>query len=136
MFEKPDLNARRASIFRTRKTFPSCFLPQNNEHFIDDSFPPSERTLFYDTTDPENHQVSKWLRPHQIACESNVPWTVFRTPFPSDISQGEISCCAYGNLHIFSFSPFFLLDAFFPCFVISILEVSFLRFYLHLFWMG
>ena len=37
-------------------------------------------------------QVDQWLRPNEIATDSTdskVPWTVFRTPLPSDISQGN-----------------------------------------------
>ncbi len=59
---------------------------------MDDSFPPSQRSLFYDEPSTD-HQVSRWLRPHQIACDTTVPWTVFRTPFPSDISQGVLGNC-------------------------------------------
>ena len=66
------------------------FCKENREDFIDDSFPPSPKSLFYNTEDPSNHTVSRWLRPHQISCDNKVPWTVFRTPFPSDISQGRI----------------------------------------------
>ncbi len=65
------------------------FCKENSEPFVDDSFPPSQRSLFYDEPSSDL-QVSMWLRPHQIASEtSDVPWTVFRTPFPSDISQGN-----------------------------------------------
>ncbi len=31
--------------------------PQNKERFVDDSFPPSKRSLFYEPDDPTNHQV-------------------------------------------------------------------------------
>ena len=66
------------------------FCKENREDFIDDSFPPSPKSLFYKIDDPSNHTVSRWLRPHQISCDNKVPWTVFRTPFPSDISQGRL----------------------------------------------
>lgn len=34
----------------------------------------------------------QWLRPQQIAMEEdgNLKWAVFRTPLPSDISQGVL----------------------------------------------
>eukprot|EP00095_Tigriopus_kingsejongensis_P005938 maker-scaffold316_size209483-snap-gene-1.35 protein:Tk05938 transcript:maker-scaffold316_size209483-snap-gene-1.35-mRNA-1 annotation:"PREDICTED: calpain-D-like" len=61
--------------------------------FVDDSFPPAPKSLFFDPKDPSNHQVSRWLRPRQIASDNSVPWTLFRTPFPSDISQGILGNC-------------------------------------------
>lgn len=63
------------------------------DSFVDDSFPPAPKSLFHDTKDPSNHQVSRWLRPHQIASDNRVQWTLFRTPFPSDISQGILGNC-------------------------------------------
>ena len=71
------------------------FCKENREDFIDDSFPPSPKSLFCNTEDPANHTVSRWLRPHQISCDNKVPWTVFRTPFPSDISQGRSQTQTY-----------------------------------------
>ena len=40
-------------------------------------------------------KVHQWLRPNEISSEgsSNVMWTVFRTPLPSDISQGILGNC-------------------------------------------
>lgn len=39
----------------------------------------------------------QWRRPHQInvdsSVDSNLPWAVFRTPLPSDISQGVLGNC-------------------------------------------
>ena len=34
---------------------------QNRIPFVDDEFPPSPRSLFYNTEDPSNHQVSHWI---------------------------------------------------------------------------
>ena len=40
------------------------------------------------------HQVTQWLRPSEMAdSASRVPWAVFRTPLPSDISQGILGNC-------------------------------------------
>ena len=39
-------------------------------------------------------QVDHWLRPSEIATDSSdskITWTVFRTPLPSDISQGNLA---------------------------------------------
>ena len=62
---------------------------------MDDEFPPSKRSLFYNSQDSSNnHQVTQWLRPNEIAENaSKVPWAVFRTPLPSDISQGILGNC-------------------------------------------
>ena len=116
-------------------------LLQNRHTFVDDEFPPSSKSLFYNPSDSSNHQVSNyyakesssalpscyrlgahsmyyvttylctsthnfffsffsgklqvdhWLRPNEIATDSSdskVSWTVFRTPLPSDISQGIV----------------------------------------------
>ena len=47
--------------------------------------------------DHQKTQVDFWLRPSEIATDSSgdskVPWTVFRTPLPSDISQGILGNC-------------------------------------------
>ncbi len=73
------------------------FCENSGELFVDDGFPPAPKSLFYDAgDDPNNRQVAKWLRPHQINSGLNnleVAWTVFRTPFPSDISQGILGNC-------------------------------------------
>lgn len=64
---------------------------QNNEPFVDDSFPPAPKSLYYNPGESkdQNHVV-QWLRPHQINTEgdSKIKWAIFRTPLPSDISQG------------------------------------------------
>ena len=74
------------------------------EPFVDDSFPPTERSLYYSPeTGPgleaepsrEATTVCQWLRPGQILAEGEprVKWSVFRTPRPSDISQGVLGNC-------------------------------------------
>ena len=67
--------------------------------FVDDSFPPAPRSLSFKPDTPGIHsKVSKWLRPDQIALASSegmmaVKWEVFRTPLPTDISQGVLGNC-------------------------------------------
>ena len=73
------------------------------DSFVDDSFPPSGKSLYYNSQCPtlepeqakERHSVTQWLRPHQILAEGDqkIKWTVFRTPLPSDISQGILGNC-------------------------------------------
>ena len=39
--------------------------------------------------------MDQWLRPNEITCdpyEEQIKWAVFRTPMPSDISQGNFYC--------------------------------------------
>ena len=73
--------------------------------FVDDEFPPANKSLFYnaqhktteDSEDCGNVHVTQWLRPNQISASDSqndaIPWTVFRTPLPSDISQGILGNC-------------------------------------------
>ncbi|XP_054261302.1 calpain-D-like [Macrosteles quadrilineatus] len=72
------------------------FCKENNEPFVDDSFPPAPKSLYYNPGDSkdQNHVV-QWLRPHQINTEgdSKLKWAIFRTPLPSDISQGVLGNC-------------------------------------------
>ncbi|XP_070552553.1 calpain-15-like [Ptychodera flava] len=72
------------------------FCKEYKSPFVDDSFPPAPKSLFY-STDTKDSRVHRWLRPSQIACQSHgeykIPWTVFRTPMPSDISQGILGNC-------------------------------------------
>ncbi|OTF74215.1 calcium-dependent cysteine protease-like protein, partial [Euroglyphus maynei] len=77
-----------------------------NSHmkFVDDSFPPSDQSLYHqlqpsttiiNTLRLNTGQV-QWLRPHQIQSDissSQVRWAVFRTPLPSDILQGVLGNC-------------------------------------------
>lgn len=73
------------------------YCKDNNEYFIDDSFPPAFKSLYYNPNSPsssEPNPVVQWLRPHEINCDGgNFPWAVFRTPLPSDICQGVLGNC-------------------------------------------
>lgn len=70
---------------------------ENNELFVDDSFPPAAKSLYYNpncTSNTESNPVVQWRRPHEINCDGgNFSWTVFRTPLPSDICQGVLGNC-------------------------------------------
>ena len=91
-------------MFKLVCTSTKCISCQNKEQFVDDSFPPLPKSLFYDTADiaPKFDVVKQWLRPKDIAgldwSERNIPWTVFRTPRPSDISQGILGNCWYAEM--------------------------------------
>ncbi|XP_070171906.1 calpain-D isoform X2 [Polyergus mexicanus] len=73
------------------------YCKETNEPFVDDSFPPAPKSLYYNPADTKDNHVVQWRRPHQINVDSNVdsklPWAVFRTPLPSDISQGVLGNC-------------------------------------------
>ncbi|KAM8720044.1 hypothetical protein ACLKA7_006146 [Drosophila subpalustris] len=70
----------------------------NNELFVDDSFPPAPKSLYYNpgSSVPDgSNPVVQWRRPHEINCDGGAypPWAVFRTPLPSDICQGVLGNC-------------------------------------------
>lgn len=72
------------------------YCKENNELFVDDSFPPAPRSLYYNPgANNEGNPVVQWRRPHEINCDggSFPPWAVFRTPLPSDICQGVLGNC-------------------------------------------
>nr|CAD7198188.1 unnamed protein product [Timema douglasi] len=68
---------------------------ENNEPFVDDSFPPAPKSLYYCPSENKDNHVVQWLRPHQIVTEGDakMEWAVFRRPLPSDISQGVLGNC-------------------------------------------
>ncbi|XP_069679392.1 calpain-D-like [Periplaneta americana] len=68
---------------------------ENKEPFVDDSFPPAPKSLYYNPAETKDNHVVQWLRPHEIVMEgdSKLKWAVFRTPLPSDISQGVLGNC-------------------------------------------
>lgn len=69
------------------------YCKENNELFVDDSFPPAAKSLYYNpnATSSSENPVVQWRRPHEINCDGgNFPWAIFRTPLPSDICQGRI----------------------------------------------
>ncbi|XP_066999894.2 calpain-D [Anabrus simplex] len=68
---------------------------ENKEPFVDDSFPPAPKSLYYNPAETKDNHVVQWLRPHEIVMESEckLKWAVFRTPLPSDISQGVLGNC-------------------------------------------
>lgn len=63
--------------------------------FVDDSFPPAPKSLYYNpATNIDGNPVVQWRRPHEINSDGGFPpWTVFRTPLPSDICQGVLGNC-------------------------------------------
>ncbi|XP_012255764.2 calpain-D-like isoform X2 [Athalia rosae] len=73
------------------------YCKETNEPFVDDSFPPAPKSLYYNPAETKDNHVVQWRRPHQINVDSGVdsklPWAVFRTPLPSDISQGVLGNC-------------------------------------------
>ncbi|XP_021707581.1 calpain-D isoform X2 [Aedes aegypti] len=72
------------------------YCKENSELFVDDSFPPATKSLYYNpTSNIEANPVVQWLRPHEISCDGGnfPPWAVFRTPLPSDICQGVLGNC-------------------------------------------
>jgi len=67
---------------------------KTGDPFVDDSFPPAPRSLYYNPklSTSNGDLVSQWLRPKTIVTEQggeSLSWAVFRTPLPSDISQGN-----------------------------------------------
>uniref|UniRef100_A0A182UCU1 Calpain catalytic domain-containing protein n=1 Tax=Anopheles melas TaxID=34690 RepID=A0A182UCU1_9DIPT len=72
---------------------------ENGQAFVDDSFPPATKSLYYQpSSNIECNPVAQWRRPHEILCEGGnqstaPPWAVFRTPLPSDICQGVLGNC-------------------------------------------
>lgn len=73
------------------------YCKETNESFVDDSFPPAPKSLYYNPAETKDNHVVQWRRPHQINVDSTVdsklPWAVFRKPLPSDISQGVLGNC-------------------------------------------
>ncbi|XP_017877293.1 calpain-D-like [Ceratina calcarata] len=73
------------------------YCKETNEPFVDDSFPPAPKSLYYNPAETKDNHVVQWRRPHQINVDSSVdtklPWAVFRKPLPSDISQGVLGNC-------------------------------------------
>jgi calpain-15 len=67
----------------------------NNESFVDDSFPPAPKSLYYKPGTNHDTHVAQWLRPNAVVMHeySDFEWTVFRNPSPSDISQGVLGNC-------------------------------------------
>uniref|UniRef100_A0A1B0CTR7 Calpain-D n=2 Tax=Lutzomyia longipalpis TaxID=7200 RepID=A0A1B0CTR7_LUTLO len=69
---------------------------ENGELFVDDSFPPAPRSLYYNpNSNTDSNPVVQWRRPSEINCDGGnfPPWAVFRTPLPSDICQGVLGNC-------------------------------------------
>ncbi|CAG0883680.1 unnamed protein product, partial [Darwinula stevensoni] len=68
----------------------------NKIPFVDPSFPPAPKSLYYKMKGAgDRSEVYQWLRPNDIATDINpgVKWAVYRTPLPSDITQGILGNC-------------------------------------------
>lgn len=72
------------------------FNSQNNEAFVDDSFPPSASSLSLDPSKPLCKDPVFWYRPHELISVDGTrmqSWAVYRTPMPDDIIQGVLGNC-------------------------------------------
>lgn len=76
-----------------------AFCQTTSISFVDDSYPPLDRSLYY-TNEAKGQQSRpqhvKWQRPSEMTFDpalASVKWAVFRTPMPSDISQGILGNC-------------------------------------------
>ena len=73
------------------------YCTKNNEKFVDDSFPPCDKSLFIDPKKkPRNLANIKWLSPDKIKTDqkySNLRWTIYSYPSSFDIKQGELGDC-------------------------------------------
>ncbi|KAL3267049.1 hypothetical protein HHI36_011191 [Cryptolaemus montrouzieri] len=67
------------------------------QSFIDESFRPCPSSLYYNPAETEELHVVKWRRVKDIMVDDgpdkDLPWTVFRRPHISDISQGVLGNC-------------------------------------------
>ncbi|KAH7695192.1 calpain D [Aphelenchoides avenae] len=67
----------------------------NNQTFVDDGFPHSNRSIG-NVSDLERRDLDiVWLRPQQIVTRDGMkyPWSVFNDPQPTDIEQGHVGNC-------------------------------------------
>lgn len=77
----------------------SLIIFQNKEQFIDDSFPPLPKSLYYEPNKIEagKNEVTQWLRPNNINAGDGFgkvqQWSVFRKPKACDITQGILGNC-------------------------------------------
>ncbi|XP_030382304.1 calpain-D isoform X2 [Scaptodrosophila lebanonensis] len=82
---------------RTKWEYIIQYCRDTNELFVDDSFPPAPKSLYYNpgSSAADGNPVVQWRRPHEINCDGGAypPWAVFRTPLPSDICQGVLGNC-------------------------------------------
>ena len=73
------------------------YCKQNNHKFVDDSFPPCDKSLFIDPKKkPKNLGSIQWLSPEQIQTHSNerhLKWSVYNEPKFNDIKQGLLGNC-------------------------------------------
>lgn len=86
------------------------FCKNSSINFVDDEFPPANRSLYYRSSKKNSYVVPsptggdhqlvrpkvEWRRPHELKCDPSsvsIKWAVFRTPMPSDISQGILGNC-------------------------------------------
>jgi hypothetical protein len=77
------------------------FCKEYGYKFVDDSFPPCDKSLYIDlNSNCEHHKQSvkqiKWLRPEHIRTHSNekgLKWTVINNPNLNDIKQGLLGNC-------------------------------------------
>lgn len=73
---------------------------QQRIQFVDDSFPPTEKSLYLEPRFSEHPRVAEWRRPQQIksfgsgrGTAAAIPLAVFRSPRPDDIMQGVLGDC-------------------------------------------
>ena len=75
------------------------YCKENGHKFVDDSFPPCDKSLFVDLNSKPEHLKARevqWLSPEYIRTRSedyNLRWNVFNDPKFNDIKQGLLGNC-------------------------------------------
>lgn len=87
------------------------FCNESGYKFVDDSFPPCDKSLYIDFKNKSDRPVVKWLRPEEIRThpsDKHLDWCVLNQPQLNDIKQGLLGNCWLLSGISFEFNQYIL----------------------------